>query len=100
MGYSKRRTHQEWAMIVDAQAQSDQSIKTFCEEQNINAGTFHYWRAKLRQSDKPAEGFITLHTQASTSGVLLLRCGGGLELELPGDYPASALSQLIRDLRC
>lgn len=100
MGYSKRRTAAEWASIVQAQEQGDQTITAFCQEQQINPGTFHYWRSKLRRRDGEETGFITLRPAAANSGVIVLRCGGGLELELPTNYPPSTLSQLIRNLRC
>lgn len=96
----KRRSEEEWAELIQAQAQSDQSMVAFCQARQINKHTFNYWRAKLRQVEEEPPGFITLRPPKNASGVLVLRLGAGLTLELPVDYPASALSQLIRELQC
>ena len=100
MSYSTRRTAEEWWKIVRAQQKSDQTVSSFCRQQGIKEGTFYYWRSKIDRREEFEEGFISLRPQPSGSGVIVLRCGGGLALELPQDYSVSALSQLIRSLRC
>jgi hypothetical protein len=103
MGYSKRRTAKEWAKLLAAQQTSNQTIKAFCAERQLNTGTFYYWRSKMQESvDRQSGGFINLRPQESkiTSGGITLRFVNGMKLELPVDYPPSALSELIRDLGC
>lgn len=101
MSYSTRRTAEEWSKIIDSQSKSGQTISAFCRDQGIKEGTFYYWRARLQESEElEEEGFIKLRPQSAVPGIILLRLGGGLELELPPDYSPSALSELIRSLRC
>ena len=96
MSYSTRRTAEEWSKIVDSQPKSGQTISAFCRDQGIKAGTFYYWRSRLQESEeREEEGFIKLRPQLSGSGIIVLRLGSDLEVELPPDYSPSALSELI-----
>jgi len=103
MGYSKRRTEKEWTKLLEAQQDSNQTIKAFCAEHDINVGTFYYWRSKKSQSlDSQVGGFISLRSKEwkVTSGGITLVFVNGMKLEFPIDYPLCALSELMRDLGC
>jgi len=102
MGYSKRRSEQEWSDLIEAQFQSGQSIKLFCEVHQLKVGTFYYWRSRLSDSaqSEQGSGFIAIEPKGLSTASLILRYGSGLSLELPVDYPLEALSKLIKQLEC
>ena len=100
MGYSKRRTPAEWSRLVEAQRHGDQTIKSYCESHQLNVGTFYYWRSRLSEQEEQGSGFITLQPQQLCTGLLVLRFGSDISLELPADYPLEALSALIKRLGC
>ena len=40
----------QWAQIIQARADSGQSIKDFCQTEGINRNAYFYWLKKLRES--------------------------------------------------
>jgi putative transposase len=40
----------QWAQIIQARADSGQSIKDFCQAEGINRNAYFYWLKKLRES--------------------------------------------------
>ena len=100
MARSKRRTAEEWAELIQAQGGSGQTAASFCDTHQIKKASFYYWRAKLREEEKDTDGFVALHPQSGAASSIIIRCVGGLELELPADYSPSALIELIQNLRC
>ncbi|MCB0641248.1 MAG: hypothetical protein KDC44_06390 [Phaeodactylibacter sp.] len=94
MSKSKRRPAAEWKDLVEAQASSHESIVEFCRTRGLNRPTFQYWRGKLKSVAAEPEGFVTL--RPAGSGRILIRYGGDVEIELPGDYPLEALVHLLK----
>lgn len=44
--------------LLDRWKESGKSVRQFCQDENININTFHYWRSRLKK-EKPA-AFIKL----------------------------------------
>jgi putative transposase len=40
----------QWAQIIQARADSGQTIKDFCQAEGINRNAYFYWLKKLRES--------------------------------------------------
>ncbi len=101
MAYSKRRSREEWADLIQQQRQSKQSIKTYCIERKINRHTFQYWRSKLNKASfKPeSTGFVALQPKLDTNERIIFR-KADWELDLPGNYAAEHLVELIKALGC
>lgn len=51
---TREATHQyrlaQWAQILQAKAQSGESITEFCESAGISRNTYFYWQRKLRET--------------------------------------------------
>jgi hypothetical protein len=95
---SKNRA--KWKAVVIKQEKSGQSVARFCQAQGIKVPTFQYWRKKLNVGGGAKEvGFVQLHAGRIGKGIVI-RCPGGLEVELPADYSAEQAGQLIRSIRC
>ena len=61
-----RRSAEQWASLIAAQAASGLSIATFCRERGLAVSSFHAWRRRLveAQAVSPAErGFVRLRVQ-------------------------------------
>ena len=93
---NKRRSRFEWQALIDEQAGSGLSQKTFCDQRGIPLATFGYWKRKLqaRSASTPTGSgrdtvsltdWIELPTQGSaTDGgwQIELELGNGLCLRL------------------
>ena len=85
-----RRAH--WQALVQEYEQSEQSVKSFCEERGVKYDTFLWWRRRLK-GDSSA-GFVEVclpEVQAEYS----LRLSNGRELVLRGPFRAERVAQLI-----
>lgn len=81
-----------WRALVQECEQSEQSVKSFCEERGVKYDTFLWWRMRLK-SDRSA-GFMELRlleVQAEYS----LRFSNGRELVLRGPFRAERVALLI-----
>ena len=46
--------------ILDRWKESGKSVRQFCQDENININTFHYWRGQLKK--EKSSGFIKLQS--------------------------------------
>lgn len=90
--------------IYERYQKSKQSVKDFCAAEKINHHTFHYWRHKfLKEGAEPPKGFQEIQrapARVSIGQRILIRFPGSIEVELPGDYNAQSLGQLLQKLTC
>ncbi len=94
------KNQEKWQRLIGKYEKSGQKIGAFCEKHQIKTYSFQYWRRKLSGPVKEEAGsFVALHSRQPGS-CIFIRCQNGLELELPGDYPAESLGELIRSLSC
>jgi hypothetical protein len=49
---------EERKALMDRWKESGKSARQFCQDENININTFHYWRHRLKKEKPP--GFIKL----------------------------------------
>lgn len=48
-----RRTSEQWATLLEQQAQSGLAVRDFCREQQLGISTFSKWKRKLRLDGVP-----------------------------------------------
>lgn len=46
------RTRAEARSLIERQQHSGLSVRAFCEQESLTAGTFYYWRKRLRASQQ------------------------------------------------
>ena len=89
MSYTPRRTPEQWQQLIDQQATSDLTQKTFCHQHDIRPATFGYWKRELSatsSTDQGAESFwldlSALTTVSEQSGLwkIELDLGNGGEM--------------------
>ncbi|MGR5558829.1 IS66 family insertion sequence element accessory protein TnpA [Vibrio fortis] len=97
----KRRTNQEWQMLIEKSASSSLSTLAFCKLNEINPSTFY---AKRQQLNKIAisQGFVkaeviekTTKYQAQIATVSMTLLVNDVELSIPQGTPAIYLAELI-----
>jgi uncharacterized protein (DUF1499 family) len=97
----KRRTNQEWQMLIEKSASSSLSTLAFCKLNEINPSTFY---AKRQQLNKIAisQGFVkaeviekTTKYQAQIATVSMTLLVNDVELSIPQGTPATYLAELI-----
>jgi uncharacterized protein (DUF1499 family) len=97
----KRRTNQEWQMLIEQSESSSLSTLAFCKLNEINPSTFY---AKRQQLNKIAisQGFVKAEVvekttkyqaQIATDNMTLLV--NDVELSIPQGTPATYLAELI-----
>lgn len=91
-GFS-RRDAGEWADLLAAQAQSGQSVKTFCAARGISAASYYRWQKLLQEERQPIFHPIEIATQGPTGGVMV-ELPGGVRLHLSELPPAAYLRSL------
>ena len=100
----ERRTPREWIALVEEQEMSIQTIGEFCIEHEIPQATFMYWRKKVKSHPQPEgapSGFLKLKVgKVKKEDRILIRASRGIEIDLPANYPVSALQQLIKQVSC
>lgn len=53
---TKPKSLSEWKLLIEAQEQSQQTQKIFCEQQNISLSQFIYRRSIIKSKEKVKEG--------------------------------------------
>lgn len=98
-----------WRELIAEQGRSGRSIRTFCQEKQINANTFQYWKRKFKnlRPASLANKFVSLsselsslkamrnHSSAESSRIHL---PNGVRIELGAGLESEAVSGLIRSL--
>jgi len=102
MALRQPEKEKHWAEIFEEQANSGQSIATFCKERDIQPNQFYWWRRRLR-NDKEVEeapaGFIELISSSnnkskSSSGVTLV-LDNRFRLQLDPGFNSTTLKQAL-----
>ena len=99
MSKRARRSRAEWGQLLEEFKQSNVKLGSFCEARGLNRYTFQYWRSKLKDESEGARGFVRVEPGVAPRRSILLR-KGGVEVELPGDYPGEELAALVNGLSC
>ncbi|CAM4393101.1 IS66 family insertion sequence element accessory protein TnpA [Vibrio agarivorans] len=97
----KRRTNQEWKMLIEQSESSSLSILAFCKLNELNPSTFYAKRQQLNKTDvslgfvraEVVEKTTRYQTQSATAHMTLLI--NDVELSIPQGTPAAYLAELI-----
>lgn len=87
-----------WEELIDRQRKSGMTIVTFCKEESVLVGQFHWWNRRLRemregQRQRTGGGFVELiarGAEASFSGVELT-IDGQLSIRLSRGFDRETL---------
>ena len=97
----KRRTNQEWQMLIEQSESSSLSILAFCKLNELNPSTFYAKRQQLNKTNvslgfvraEVVEKTTTYQAQSATANMTLLI--NDVELSIPQGTPAAYLAELI-----
>ena len=82
---TKRRTREQWQVLVDEQAESELSVSKFCAQYDLTVSNFYLWRKKLSDdSQSLAQQDNWLAFDMPTSGNQSAGSTWEIELALPG----------------
>ena len=76
----------QWTQVIQAQAQSGQNIKDFCEAMGITRHAYFYWQRKLRKETVEGQLIVQNHNHEIVPG-------GWMKLEM-ADTPTVNTSTL------
>lgn len=100
-----RRTAEQWQVLVDAQSQSGQSIKAFCQDQQIEPSGFYAWKRRLLKpaaSSTQLPGFVRLTTCSDMDAdAVTITLPNGVELKTSPQSAIGLLEPLMQwDASC
>lgn len=86
----RRHSAEQWAVWIDEQRESGQTIAAFCDLIGVSENSFYVWRRKLRAEGRVTSGRVTSLSKASPSesfvSLSIVESGGTghrIEIELP-----------------
>ena len=89
-----------WRSVLDRQAESGQSVASFCRQESLSAASFYAWRRKLKGRDV-ADGPQLVPVQIApvpTSAPVRIYLPDGVAIDAPLTIDASALASLVKVL--
>ena len=97
---------QYWRELVERQAASGQSVRTFCAQEALDENAFYSWRRTIRRRDAPAKpnktppAFVpaVLSGPAAGESWLVIELSGGRALRVPESIPSERLAELVTAL--
>lgn len=97
---------QYWRELIERQAASGQSVRTFCAHEALDENAFYSWRRTIRQRDAPAKpdktppAFVpaVLSGPAPSESWLVIELPGGRALRVPESIAAQRLAELVAAL--
>mgnify|MGYP006308015103 CR=1 FL=1 len=97
-----RRSAEQWASLIAAQADSGMSIVGFCRARGVAVSTFHAWRRRLSGTRAASSscGFVRLRSGDEPpadvdGGGVVVRFADGVEVRVD----ARQLTEVLRCLR-
>jgi hypothetical protein len=91
-----RSEHREnyWRAVISRQAASDESIASFCRENNLSAASFYSWRRKLAARPAPAPQFVPVPL-VKVAAEFQVRLSNGVSVVVPADFDDMGLRRLL-----
>jgi hypothetical protein len=97
---------QYWRELVERQASSGQSVRTFCSHEALDENAFYSWRRTIRQRDAPAKpnktppAFVPAVRSGPAAGEswLVIELLGGRALRVPESISTLRLAELAAAL--
>lgn len=78
---TKRRTREQWQVLIEKQAESELSVSEFCTQHQLTVSNFYLWRKKLSddsQSHAQQDNWLAFDMPASANK----EAGSAWEIEL------------------
>ncbi len=97
---------QSWREVIERQAASGQSVRTFCADEALDENAFYSWRRTIRQRDAPAQpsktppSFVRAVVSGPAGGEswLVIELTGGRALRVPASISTQRLAELVAAL--
>ena len=94
-----------WRDILKRQASSGQSVRAFCQQEQVTESAFYAWRRTIGQRDnkraKPKQAQVELvpvEVTGQQGASIAIQLAGGLVLRLPESTSATWLAELVHAL--
>jgi hypothetical protein len=96
-----------WRRRIDDQRASGQSVRAWCKANDVQEGSFYWWRSRLglspkkRRTSKPAKAkptplaFAQVVVHSPTAEPLCLRLTGERELIFPASMSVEQVAKLV-----
>ncbi len=101
---SARKSRSEWRSTVRAFERSGQTHEAFCEERDVNLGSFRGWLYKLRREPRPEDiQMVAVDVVASrvlevaSTGDLFVELGADLRVRVPVGVDARYVAALVAE---
>ena len=97
---------QYWRELIERQAASGQTVRTFCSHEALDENAFYSWRRTIRQRDAPAKPnktsteFVPAVLAGPSRGEswLVIELSSGRTLRVPESIAAERLAELVAAL--
>ena len=84
-----------WADLLAGQAESGQSVKSYCQSQGAHPSSFYRWKKLLKPGTGSVPGFNPIQVQSQPpSCEVIVELPGGLLLRFAGLPPVDYLQRL------
>lgn len=90
-----------WRGVLDRQATSELSVRSFCRRERLSEASFYAWRRPIGKRDRssiPASAFLPVAVSdevPTDRASIWLELAGGRVLRLSGTIPADRLADLV-----
>lgn len=93
----KKQMSTKWVELLDLQASSGQSVRTFCRMHGLSEANFYYHRRKHKESQRPNQGFLEVAPPVSSTSTFWaeLSYPNGVQLKLGGQVSVDFLVRLL-----
>lgn len=96
MTRSERENH--WRGLLEQQAGSGFSVRTWCARESVGYASFLYWRRRLGRPAKAASLTLIRVTEGEAAGSGLWLLVGGARIEVKPGFDAGLLRQVVAAL--
>src|SRR4030066_246684 len=98
MSTIKKTSRRDEMFALIEQKQSNQTNKSFCEQQGIALSCFYYWQNKYHQERSTSTGFVPVLVKRSSSGLsqqIEVHYPSGVSVRVPAGSSVTLLKTLI-----
>ena len=84
-----------WRELVELWELSGQSQRAFCEEHELVASQFSYWKRKYRPSSKTKPNFQQVSSLNGAASSFNLETSSGARVSVPMGFDSASLKRLL-----
>ena len=96
---TKAERERHWRSLLERQATSGMSVRTWCVREEVGYATFWYWRRRVGQTaDVLAPLTLIRLTEGESVGDGLWLSVGGVRIEVKPGFDAGLLKQVVATL--